>query len=231
MPAPTRSKHCGDNLQHTIKIELASPILVIDHVQRLLHHVSSCHGKNSVNSMKKIVNRWLLSISVVALVALTACGSGPTEAAPTQTATPKPVATFETVKVTAVPEGTPTSVPTVEVSTRGAPRDFPELLKQPEGVSTGSGMFTWQAYLDDGVMVFEGEVWDLCEGFRGIAAGGDMKGNILWSLGPSTAELKSNELFLYILSFEHDSGRILVVGYKNEVPVLKPIAARSQYST
>jgi hypothetical protein len=93
--------------------------------------------------MRKIGKRGLLSICVVALIVLTACGSPPAAAEPTPSATPEPVATFQTVKVTAVPEGTPTPVPTVEVSTRGKPRDFPELLKQPEGVSIGSGMSAW----------------------------------------------------------------------------------------
>lgn len=181
--------------------------------------------------MNSKVNRWLLITSCIALIALVACGSGSAEAAPTQTATPKPVATFQTVKITVVPEGTPTPIPTVEVSTRGAPRDFPEFLKQPEGVSTGSGMATWQTYFDNGVMVFEDEVWDLCEGFRGLAASGELKGNILWSLGPATAELKSNELFLYAISFEKEAGKAFVTGYENDTPVLKPIERRSLYDT
>jgi hypothetical protein len=181
--------------------------------------------------MKKFGKRGLLSIGVVALIALTACGSSPEAAEPTPSATPKAVATFQTVKVTAVPEGTPTPVPTIEVSTRGKPRDFPELLKQGEGVSTGSGMAKWQAYLDNAVMLFDGEAWDLCEGGRGLVDSGELKGDILWSIAPATAELKSNELLLYAYSFEKDAGRGFVTGYENDAPVLKPIVGRSLYST
>ncbi len=181
--------------------------------------------------MNSNVNRWLLITSGIALIALAACGSGPTAAAPTQTATPKPEATFQTVKITVVPEGTPTPIPTVEVSTRGAPRDFPEFLKQPEGVSTGSGMATWQAYLDDAVLIFQDEVWDLCEGGRGLADSGELEGDIWWSIGPATVELKANELFLYFWSFEKQMGKGFVTGYENDAPVLKPIAWRSLYST
>ena len=58
---------------------------------------------------------------------------------------------------------------------------------------------------------------------------GELKGDILWSIAPATAELKSNELLLYAYSFEKDAGRGFVTGYENDAPVLKPIASRSLY--
>jgi len=80
-------------------------------------------------------------------------------------------------------------------------------------------------------MSFGDEAWDLCQGGRGLVDSGELKGNILWSIGPSTVELKSNELFLYAYSFENDAGRGFVTGYENDASVLKPIIRTSLYST
>ena len=43
--------------------------------------------------------------------------------------------------------------------------------------------------------------------------------------------LKSNELFLYAISFEKEAGKAFVTGYENDTPVLKPIERRSLYDT
>jgi hypothetical protein len=106
---------------------------MIDHLGYLVHSVITDHARNLLNSMKTIRNRWLLSIGVGPLVALTACGSSSGAAKPTQTATPKPDVTFQTIKVTAIPEDTPTPIPTLvsEASTKGVPREFPKNLKIP----------------------------------------------------------------------------------------------------
>jgi hypothetical protein len=106
---------------------------MIDHLRYLVHSVITDHARNLLNSMKTIRTRWLLSIGVDPLVALTACGSSSGAAKPTQTATPKPDATFQTIKVTAIREDTPTPVPSLvsEASTKGVPREFPKNLKIP----------------------------------------------------------------------------------------------------
>lgn len=71
--------------------------LMIDRLRYLVNFVITDHARNLLNSIKTIRNRWLLSVGVDPLVALTACGSSPGAAKPTQKATPKPDATFQTI--------------------------------------------------------------------------------------------------------------------------------------
>ncbi len=175
--------------------------------------------------MKTIVFRFLLSISAVALLALAACGSSPAAAEPTQTATPKPVATFQTVKVTAIPEGTPTPVPTLEseASTKGVPREFPENLKSPEGLTLGPLITGWQAYLNDSVIVLKDQTVDLCARGNGVAIGKIMNGGIVWTIGPPREGMLGNEIFFLIWNPENDAGGAFVAGYEKDSPYLKVV--------
>jgi hypothetical protein len=175
--------------------------------------------------MKTIVYRCLLSISAIALLALAACGSSPDAAEPTQTATPKPVATFQVVEVTVPTEGTATPVPTPEgePSTKGVPREFPENLKSPEGVTIGPLITGWQDYLNDSVIMFDNHTVDLCARGNGVAIGKILNGGIVWSIGPPREGMLGNEIFFLIWNPENDTGGAFVAGYENDSPYLKVV--------
>lgn len=175
--------------------------------------------------MKKIANQGLLLVGAIALLALTACGSSPGAVEPTQTATPKPVATFQTVKITPIPEGTPTPVPTLEseASTKGVPKEFPDNLKSREGLTMGPLITGWQDYLNDSVIIFSDHTLDLCARGNGIAVGTILDGGIVWTIGPPREGMLGNEIFFTVWNPENDTGGAFVLGYENDSPYLKLI--------
>ena len=188
----------------------------------------------NTSQAKSTLTNWKMAVVCIALLGLTACGSGSTEISePADAPTVKPAATFQSIKVTVPPAETPTPEPTAEgtPTTKGVTRPFPELLKTTEGVTIGPLLTTWQSYLSDGVMVFENNAWDLCYNERGTGQGEMFVGDIIWTLGPPRVKMLGNELFLIVWHPETKDGVALVVGYQNETPILKRITNYDQYGS
>lgn len=164
----------------------------------------------------------LTYLAILTIAGLTACGSN-TIAPPTESSTAKPTATFQSIQVTVPPREipTPTPVPAGTPTTKGSVRSFPELLKNPEGLTIGPLVTTWQDFLNDSVMTFTGNTWDLCGRGNGVSSGEIMNGGIVWTIGLPREGMLGNEIFFTLWNPEGDIGRAYVLGYENETPVLK----------
>jgi hypothetical protein len=158
------------------------------------------------------------------LAILVACGGDSTAAPTPPTSTPRPVATFQSIQVTAVPDATATPEPTTEADTptKGVPKPFPEVLSSAEQASLGTLLSTWETYLENTVLEFEDNAWDLCGAARGYAAGSLFNGNLLWSMGPARFDFEVNEIALEVYEVETRGGMRYAVGYRNGQPVLRP---------
>ena len=159
------------------------------------------------------------------LIAATGCGSGAGQSA----AQPTPVApspTFQTIKVTVPPEAPPEPGDSPDVESeaisKGGLRLFPEILKQSEGLTIGPVISSWQSYLDDGVVAFDDEEWSLCRGGRGNSVGEIFGGNIVWTLGPPTPDLNSNEIIFQAWEVTRGVGHRYVLSFRDDQPTLIP---------
>jgi hypothetical protein len=166
----------------------------------------------------------LVAISLLA-TAVAGCGSdaGQSAAQSTQVA---PSPTFQTIKVTVPPEassspGDSTDAEVKAVS-KGGLRQFPEILKQSEGLTIGPVISSWQSYLDDGVIAFDDEEWSLCAGGRGNSVGDIFSGNIVWTLGPPPPDLNSNEIILQAWEVTRDVRHRYVLSVRDDRPALIP---------
>ncbi len=180
------------------------------------------------------VTQNIVVIAIALLIALSAaCGSA-SNSTLAEKNTPQPTATFISIQVTVPPIETPTPGPIVDETptTRGAPHPFAELLKTPENVTTGPLISGWQSYFDNGVMVFENNVWDFCTSGRGVATGDSLNGLTRWTLAPPRASLglQANEITIAIWSPVEEKGHAGVLSFENDHPVLKPIKSFDQRS-
>lgn len=90
-------------------------------------------------------------------------------------------------------------------------------------------MTTWQDYLNDSVMVFDGNTLDLCGRGNGVAIGKFMNGGIVWTLGLPREGMEPNEVFFTLWNPENDVGGAFVLGYENDTPLLR-IVTNYKYS-
>ena len=162
-----------------------------------------------------------------------ACGSADSTA-PAQSEPVEPSPTFVTIEVTSAvgfeSEAEANTTAEVPISSRGAPREFPEILKQTDGLSIGPVMSGWQDYLTNSVFMFEDNSWDLCAGLRGNAEGSIITGAIVWTIGPPTPNLKSNEITFGAWSPIQDKWMGGVLGTNDGRPVFKLIEPWDRYS-
>jgi hypothetical protein len=173
----------------------------------------------------------LITITSLAIAIIAAaCGSGSDgtdsdSTAPTAQSAAQPTATFQSIQVTSIADAPPTEVPTPAgtPSTRGASKDFPEILDTSENLTVGPRMTSWQNYLNDSVMIFESNTWDLCKRGNGVALGKLMNGGIVWTLGLPREGMLGNEVFFTVWNPQEDVGAAYVLGHQNDTPVLKVV--------
>jgi hypothetical protein len=79
----------------------------------------------------------------------------------------------------------------------------------------------WQNFLNDSVIVFGNNTWDLCGRGNGVAAGELMTGGIVWTLGLPREGMLGNEVFFTVWNPETDVGAAYVLGYQNDTPILR----------
>jgi len=198
---------------------------------RVLFTVGShCHaaiGEESGMKLPGVLTRKTLLLPAILLIVVTAAGCGSEAGRSAAQSTPvAPGPTFQVIKVTVPPDisSTPgdSSEEKTEAVSKGGLRQFPEILKQSEGLTIGPVISSWQSYLDDGVVAFDDEEWSLCRGGRGNAVGEIFSGNIVWTLGPPTPGLNSNEIFLQAWEVTRDVGHRYVLSFRDSQPVLIP---------
>ena len=162
---------------------------------------------------------------------LVACGSD-AGGASANAGLPEPTPTYITIQVTAAAiETRPAEyLPGSGESTKGAFREFPEVLKQAEGVSLGRAINTWQGYLNDGVLEAGDDIADLCENSTGSAEWSNISGDITWTLGPPPLTDNSNEVLFQIRSVVQRTRARYILSYLDESPVLKSIKHIDRYS-
>lgn len=179
------------------------------------------------HNVRTFINWRLLTTATLfaSIIALgTACGSG-SESSPAQANTPEPTPTFQSIQVTVPPEDIPTATPEPQgtPSTKGGPRSFPEILKNPEGLTVGPLVSSWQNYLDDSVIVFGNNKWDMCAAGNGIAEGDLMNGGMVWTIGLPREGMVGKEVFMLLWNPINDIGLEYVLGYDDGNPILKII--------
>jgi hypothetical protein len=164
----------------------------------------------------------LIYIAILVNFGLAACGSN-TSTPEIESQTANPTATFQSIQVTVPPREipTPTLAPAVTPTTKGSVRSFPELLKNPDGITFGPLITTWQNHLNDSVLEFRGNTWDLCAAGNGTASGELINANIVWTIGPPREGMHGNEVFFSVWNPGDTMFRAYVLGYENDAPVLK----------
>lgn len=186
--------------------------------------------------MKFGARLWLVVAGSVSLVAIGACGSAAEQRnSSSLSESPTPVPTFVRIQVTSAIGAEPTAevseTAEAPVISRGDPRPFPEILKQTDGLSIGPVLSAWQTYLTNSVFVFDENAWDLCANLRGSAEGSIVAGVIVWTIGPPTPELKSNEITFGVWSPIQEKGMRTVLGTDAGSPVMKMTEPWNQYSS
>ena len=177
---------------------------------------------------------WLIMAASVLLVVLAGCGSAADQPGNSpSTESPGPVPTYLKIQVTSAIGAEPTSealATETPVISLGAPRPFPEILTQTEGLSIGPLMSNWQTYLTNSVFVWDDNRWDLCATLRGNSEGSFVTGAIVWTLGPPPPGLKSNEIIFGVWSPIQDKGFRAVLGTTDGAQVIKLTRPWNQYS-
>ena len=92
-------------------------------------------------------------------------------------------------------------------------------------------MSTWQSYLDDSVIIFGNNTWDLCTAGRGLAIGELMNGNLVWTLALPREGMLGNEIVLTAWNPDTERFGAFVAGYADDSPYLKLINNYNNYDT
>ncbi len=175
---------------------------------------------------------WKLFLLALALAVMAACGTNAEAKQVSQpTEPPEASPTFVSIQVTTEPESSTTESadPEAPKSTRGASRAIPELLTKADDISIGQLLSSWENYLFSGVLEFENNSWDLCNGERGTARGDQYNTDILWTIGPPRVEMQAGEVLLEVWAVGEKSSVRYVIGYENDSAVLKETSGFDLY--
>lgn len=160
-----------------------------------------------------LVHRTLVLFAAALMAVVIGCGSEApaAEVTPTNTAIPEPTPTAMPTATTELPQDQPET-----------PREIPVALTDPNTTSLGAVITGWQSFVDDGALQLPNEVWHLCSDFKGSASGELLNGEVLWSIAPPTPDIQPNEVLLVVTDDRGRTNQTFVLSYRDGQPTAIP---------